>query len=73
VAVLVWRRAGLSAEPLVSAVKSLTWFNQEHGYMADRDNYVSLEERTAFIRAVDALPWGAGHTSDLARAAVPQR
>src|SRR5215208_2340378 len=37
VAVLVLRRAGLSAELLVSALKTATWFNQEHGYMADRE------------------------------------
>jgi hypothetical protein len=57
IAVLTLRRLGIDPEQLVSAVESMTRFNERRGTVASTSDYVSLKERVAFIRAVARLPW----------------
>jgi hypothetical protein len=55
VAVITLRDLGLDARPLVSAVKSLTRFNERVGAVASASSYSSLKDRVAFIETVDRL------------------
>jgi hypothetical protein len=57
IAVLTLRRLGIDPEHLVSAVESMTRFNERRGTVASAADYVSLKERVAFIRAVASMPW----------------
>jgi hypothetical protein len=54
IAVLTLRRVGIDPEHLVSAVRKLTPINRQRRTPSD---YVPLEERILFIRAVARLPW----------------
>jgi hypothetical protein len=56
-AVLTLRRLGVNPERLVRAVEMLTWYNEQRHLSANRKEYVSRDERRAFIRAVAACPW----------------
>jgi hypothetical protein len=57
IAVLTLERLGLPPDRLISAVDKLTWYNQARGLDTDRKDYVSREDRRAFILAVAKLPW----------------
>jgi hypothetical protein len=57
IAVLTLRRLGIDPEHLVSAVETITRFNERRGTVASASDYVSLKERVAFIRAVASMPW----------------
>ena len=57
IAVLTMRRLGLDPERLVRAVEMLTWYNQQRRLDSDWKDYVSRDERRAFIRAVENLRW----------------
>lgn len=57
IAVLTLRRLRVNPERLVRAVEMLTWYNEQRHLAADRKEYVSRDERRAFIRVVAALPW----------------
>jgi hypothetical protein len=57
IAVLTLRRLGVDAERLVSAVEKLTWYNQQRRLDADRSDYVSRDDRRAFIHAIEKLQW----------------
>jgi hypothetical protein len=58
IAVLTLRRVGIDPEQLVSAVQSMTRFNERRGAVASANGYVSLKERVAFIRAIASMRWG---------------
>jgi predicted SprT family Zn-dependent metalloprotease len=60
IAVLTLRRLGLSAEHLISAVQTMTRFNQHRGMVASASDYVSLKDRVAFIRAIATMSWRDG-------------
>jgi hypothetical protein len=57
IAVLTLRHFGVSADRLIRAAEMLTWYNEEPKFHDDWRNYVSREDRRAFIRVVDALSW----------------
>ena len=57
IAVLTLRRVGIDPEQLVSAVQSMTRFNERRGAVASANRYVSLKEHVAFIRAIATMPW----------------
>jgi hypothetical protein len=56
IAILTLRRVGIDPGYLVSAVEKMTPTNRRETPPRPSD-YVSLEERVAFIRAVARLPW----------------
>jgi hypothetical protein len=57
IAVLTLRRLGIDPEQLVSAVETMTRFNEGRGTVASASDYVSLKERVAFVRAVASMRW----------------
>jgi len=57
IAALTLRRLGLNPDRLVSAVQTLTWYNEQRKFTANREDYVSRADRRAFIRVVAQLPW----------------
>ena len=57
IAVLTLRRLGVNPERLVRAVEMLTWYNEQRHWAANRKEYVSRDERRAFIRAIATCPW----------------
>ena len=57
IAVLTIRRLGLDTQRLLRAVQVLTWYNKELGLDENARDYVSCDERRAFIGAVAKLQW----------------
>lgn len=57
IAVLTIRRLGLDAQRLLRAVQVLTGYNRELGLDENARDYVSRDERRAFIGAVAKLQW----------------
>jgi Peptidase family M48 len=57
VAVLTIRRLGLNAERFIRAIETLAWYNRELGLDENAIDYVSGDDRRAFIRAIAKLQW----------------
>jgi len=57
IAVLTLRRLGVDPQRLVRALQVLTWYNKELGLDENATDYVSPDERRAFIGAVANLQW----------------
>jgi hypothetical protein len=57
IAVLTMRRLGLEPEHLVRAIRKMTRFNQRRGAIARAADYLPLNERIAFIHAIERIPW----------------
>ena len=57
IAVLRLQRLGWDAERLVAAVGKVTRDNERRRFTASAEDYVSLQERVAFIRAMAGLSW----------------
>jgi hypothetical protein len=62
IAVLTIRRLGLDTQRLLRAIQVLTWYNQELGLDENANDYVSGDERRAFIVAVAKLQWAGSLT-----------
>ena len=57
IAVLTLRRLRRDPARLIRAVEMLTWYNRELGLDENASDYVSRDERRAFIAAVAGLQW----------------
>ena len=71
-AVLTLRGAGIDPERLVSAVRKTMRYHDGRGEAANADDYVSLQERVAFIRAIAALAWPKSSVAEAASAIAPK-
>jgi hypothetical protein len=71
-AVLTLRGAGIDPERLVSAVQKTMRYNDGRGAAANAEDYVSLSERVAFIRAISALTFPTSSVVEAASTIAPK-
>ena len=57
IAVLTLRRLGMDPQHLITAVRKMTPLKRQPGSRPGTSDYVALEERIDFIRAVMRLRW----------------